>query len=109
MGIHHAWGRSLKDIYIRYKAMQGFDCRYQNGFDSQGLWVEVGTEQDLGFKTKHDIEEYGLDKFTLKCKERVNKFADIITEQSKRLGQWMDWDNSYFTNTDENIGGIWHF
>ena len=109
MGIHHAWGRSLKDIYIRYKAMQGFDCRYQNGFDSQGLWVEVGTEKDLGFSTKHDIEDYGLDKFTLKCKERVNKFAGVITEQSKRLGQWMDWDNSYFTNTDKNIGGIWHF
>lgn len=109
MGIHHAWGRSLKDIYIRYKAMQGYDCRYQNGFDSQGLWVEVGTEKDLGFTTKHDIEEYGLDKFTIKCKERVNKFAGVITEQSKRLGQWMDWDNSYFTNTDKNIGGIWHF
>ena len=109
MGIHHAWGRSLKDIYIRYKALQGFDCRYQNGFDSQGLWVEVGTEKDLGFSTKHDIEEYGLDKFTLKCKERVNKFAGVITEQSKRLGQWMDWENSYFTNTDKNIGGIWHF
>ena len=51
MGIHHAWGRSLKDIFLRYKGMQGYDCRYQNGFDSQGLWVEVEVEKELGFET----------------------------------------------------------
>ena len=109
MGIHHAWGRSLKDIFIRYKAMQGFDCRCQNGFDSQGLWVEVEVEKELGFESKRDIEEYGMDKFTRKCVERVERYSGIITEQSKRLGQWMDWDNSYYTNTDQNIQGIWHF
>lgn len=109
MGIHHAWGRSLKDIFIRYKAMQGFDCRGQNGFDAQGLWVEVEVEKELGFESKRDIEEYGMDKFTKKCVERVERFSGIITEQSKRLGQWMDWENSYYTNTDQNIQGIWHF
>jgi len=109
MGIHHAWGRSLKDIFIRYKAMQGFDCRCQNGFDSQGLWVEVEVEKELGFESKRDIEDYGMDKFTRKCVERVERFSGIITEQSKRLGQWMDWDHSYFTNTDQNIEGIWYF
>lgn len=109
MGIHHAWGRSIKDIFIRYHAMNGCDCRYQNGFDSQGLWVEVEVEKSLGFKTKKDIESYGMDKFTIACKDRVKHFSGIIADQSKRLGQWMDWDNSYFTNTDENIGGIWHF
>lgn len=109
MGIHHAWGRSIKDIFIRYKSMRGYDCRRQNGFDSQGLWVEVEVEKQLGFKTKKDIEEYGMDKFTQACKNRVKHFSGIITEQSKRLGQWMDWENSYYTNTDENIGGIWYF
>lgn len=109
MGIHHAWGRSIKDIFIRYHAMNGCDCRYQNGFDSQGLWVEVEVEKSLGFKTKKDIENYGMDKFTKDCKDRVKHFSGIIAEQSKRLGQWMDWENSYYTNTDENIGGIWHF
>ncbi len=109
MGVHHAWGRSVKDIFIRYKSMQGYDCRRQNGFDSQGLWVEVEVEKDLGFKTKKDIEEYGMDKFTRQCVDRVKHFSGIITEQSKRLGQWMDWDNSYYTNTDLNIQGIWHF
>lgn len=109
MGIHHAWGRTIKDVFIRYHAMNGEDCRYQNGFDSQGLWVEVEVEKALGFKTKKDIETYGMDKFTQACKDRVKHFSGIITEQSKRLGQWMDWENSYYTNTDENIAGIWHF
>lgn len=109
MGIHHAWGRSTKDIFIRYKSMRGYDCRRQNGFDSQGLWVEVEVEKQLGFKTKKDIENYGMDKFTRQCVERVKHYSGIITEQSKRLGQWMDWENSYYTNTDLNIGGIWHF
>lgn len=109
MGIHHAWGRTLKDTFIRYKSMRGYDCRCQNGFDSQGLWVEVEVEKQLGFQTKKDIENYGMDKFTQQCKDRVKHFSGIITEQSKRLGQWMQWDNSYFTNTDTNIGGIWHF
>ena len=109
MGVHHAWGRSIKDIFIRYKSMRGYDCRRQNGFDSQGLWVEVEVEKQLGFKTKKDIENYGMDKFTRQCVDRVKHFSGIITEQSKRLGQWMDWDNSYYTNTDLNIQGIWHF
>lgn len=109
MGIHHAWGRTIKDTFLRYKAMQGYDCHYRNGFDTQGLWVEVEVEKELGFKDKKDIEAYGMDRFTRRCVERIHKYSGIITEQSKRLGQWMDWDNSYFTHTDENIGGIWHF
>ncbi len=109
MGIHHVWGRTLKDTFIKYHAMKGCDTHYRNGFDSQGLWVEVEVEKELGFKTKHDIEAYGLDKFTDKCIERVKRCSAIITEQSERLGQCMDWDNSYFTYTDENITGIWAF
>ncbi|MFW5780657.1 MAG: isoleucine--tRNA ligase [Bacillota bacterium] len=109
MGIHHAWGRTLKDLYIRYNAMQGKSCQYQNGFDAQGLWVEVEVEKEIGSSNKKEILEYGLDKFTEKCIERVNKFSSIITKQSKRLGQWMDWENSYYTNSDSNITSIWYF
>ncbi len=109
MGVHHAWGRSIKDTFIRYKAMNGYSCHYRNGFDTQGLWVELEVEKELGFKNKGDIEAYGLDKFTNKCIERIEKYSGIITDQSVRLGQWMDWDNSYYTHTDENIEGIWHF
>lgn len=109
MGIHHAWGRSIKDIFLRYKAMNGYSCQYRNGFDSQGLWVEVEVEKELGFQDKKDIEHYGTENFTRRCVERVKKYSGIITEQAKRLGQWMDWNNSYYTNTDENITAIWHF
>ena len=109
MGIHHAWGRTLKDIYIRYKGMNGYTSHYRNGFDGQGLWIEVEVEKELGFNDKKDIEKYGLDKFTKKCLARVDHFSKVITEQSKRLGQWMDWDNSYYTNTEENITSIWYF
>jgi len=109
MGAHHAWGRTYKDLYQRYKTMQGFKQRYQNGYDGQGLWIEVEVEKELGFKSKRDIEEYGIDRFVELCKERVRRFADVITQQSIRMGYWMDWDNSYHTMSDENNYTIWHF
>ncbi len=109
MGVHHAWGRTYKDSFQRYKAMLGFDQRYQNGFDCQGLWLEVETERELGFNSKQDIENFGLDNFSRACRARVEKYSARIAQQSKRLGQWMDWDNSYFTMTDNNIESIWHF
>jgi len=108
-GVHHIWGRTLKDITIKYNALKGKDCQYQNGFDAQGMWVEVNVEKELGLNGKPEIVNYGLDKFTNKCMERVDYFANEITNQSIRMGQWMDWDNSYFTNTDTNILSIWHF
>ena len=109
MGVHHAWGRTYKDVFQRYKTMQGFEQRYQNGFDGQGLWIEVNVERDLGMKSKTDIEDFGVDKFVELCKERVRRFADVQTRQSIRLGYWMDWDNSYHTMSDENNYTIWHF
>ncbi|MEK6936484.1 MAG: isoleucine--tRNA ligase [Nanoarchaeota archaeon] len=109
MGVHHAWGRTLKDLFQRYKAMQGHDERYQNGFDCQGLWLEVETEKDLGFNSKKDIENFGLEKFSKACRQRVEKFSKVQTEQSIHLGQWMDWGNDYFTMNDDNIQAIWYF
>ena len=109
MGVHHAWGRTLKDVYQRFKAMQGFDQRFQNGFDCQGLWLEVEVEKELGLNSKKDIEKFGLENFSKKCRERVEKFSQIQTNQSIRLGQWMDWKNSYYTFSDNNIKHIWHF
>jgi len=109
MGVHHAWGRTYKDLFLRFFTMQGYRQRYQNGFDGQGLWVEVNVEKDLGFKSKRDIEEYGIDLFVEKCKQRVDHFAGVMTDQSKRLGYWMDWANSYHTKSDQNNYMIWHF
>ena len=109
MGVHHAWGRTYKDVYQRYRAMRGYHQRYQNGFDCQGLWLEVEVEKDLGFNSKRDIEAFGLEAFADACRERVEKFSGVQTRQSIRLGQWMDWDDSYYTHSDTNIEHIWHF
>lgn len=109
MGVHHAWGRTYKDIVQRFKNMQGYEQRFQNGFDCQGLWVEVGVEKELGFNSKKDIQEYGLDKFTNQCIARVNKYAGVQTEQSRRLGMFMDWENSYYTMSKTNNLYIWKF
>ena len=93
MGVHHAWGRAYKDLYQRFHAMLGEDQRYQNGFDCQGLWVEVNVERDLGFTSKRDIEAYGIAEFVTLCKQRVLTYAARQTEQSIRLGMWMDWND----------------
>jgi isoleucyl-tRNA synthetase len=109
MGVHHAWGRTYKDLFCRYHTMLGHRQRYQNGFDCQGLWVEVEVEKELGFKSKRDIERYGIAEFVERCKTRVLRFAGIQTQQSLRLGYWMDWDRSYYTMSDENNYSIWMF
>jgi len=129
MGVHHAWGRTYKDAFQRYHAMLGQELRYQNGFDCQGLWVEVEVEKELKLKSKRDIENLvpgdpfaSIDQFVQLCKQRVDKFARVQTEQSIRLGYWMDWDRtdedwakppgqrkSYFTMSEENNYTIWAF
>ena len=63
-GVHHIWGRTLKDITIKYNAMKGRDQMYQNGFDAQGMWVEVNVEKELGLNGKPEIVNYGIDNFT---------------------------------------------
>ena len=116
MGVHHAWGRTYKDLWQRYFTMRGFRQRYQNGFDCQGLWVEVEVEKELGIRNKRDIENLvpndrkaSIATFVEMCKKRVLKYSAVQTEQSKRLGSFMVWDHSYYTMSDENNYMIWHF
>ncbi len=92
MGVHHGWGRTYKDLFNRFWTMKGRELRYQNGFDCQGLWVEVEVEKEKGFESKKDIESYGLAKFVRECKARVLHYAAVQTDQSIRLGYWMDWN-----------------
>jgi isoleucyl-tRNA synthetase len=87
----------------------GFNQHYQNGFDCQGLWIEVGVERELGLNSKKEIESYGLAEFARKCREKVIWSATELTSGSKRLGQWMDWGNDYYTFSDTNIEYIWRF
>ena len=107
LGVHTAWGRTLKDVFQRYKALRGFDQRYQNGFDSQGLWIEVGVERELGLNSKREIEEFGLEEFARRCRDVVVRSSEALKRGSIRLGQWMDWGNDYFTFSDTNIEYVW--
>jgi isoleucyl-tRNA synthetase len=109
MGVHTAWGRTLKDVFQRYKALRGHHQRYQNGWDCQGLWIEVGVEKSLGLNSKHEIEEYGLDRFAARCREVVAWSSEELRRASKRLGMWMDWERDYYTFSDTNIEYIWRF
>lgn len=116
MGIHHAWGRTYKDLWPKFYNLLGYRQRFQNGFDCQGLWVEVEVEKELGLKSKKEIENLvpgdkfaSIAKFVQLCKDRVKKYSTIQTEQSKRLGYFADWEHSYFTMSDENNYMIWKF
>src|SRR3989339_272495 len=116
MGAHHAWGRTYKDLWPRFFNLMGYRQRFQNGFDCQGLWVEVEVEKELGLRSKKDIENLvpgdrkaSIAKFVQLCKDRVVKFSKIQTEQSKRLGYFADWNHSYFTMSEQNNYMIWHF
>ena len=107
LAVHTAWGRTLKDVFQRYKALRGHDQRYQNGFDCQGLWIEVGVERELGLNSKREIEEYGLEEFARRCRDVVVWSSRELMRGSKRLGQWMDWGNDYYTFSDTNIEYVW--
>ena len=109
MGLHHAFNRTFKDAMIKFAAMKGFDEHYQNGFDAHGLPVELRVETELGLNSKKEIESYGIANFVEKCLETVKKYSASQTESSIRLGQWMNWDDSYYTNSDNNITTIWYF
>jgi isoleucyl-tRNA synthetase len=116
MGVHHGWGRTYKDLWQRFYNLRGYQLRFQNGFDCQGLWVEVEVEKELGLKNKKEIENLvpnnkaaSIAKFVDLCKERVRKYSAIQIKQSQRLGYFMDWKNSYYTMSAENNYMIWHF
>ena len=93
MGVHHAWGRTYKDLFQRFKAMQGYELRYQNGFDCQGLWIEVNVERESETGWSKGKIEANVEKFINECKCHVLRYAAWQTEQSIRLGYWMDWND----------------
>jgi len=102
-----AWNKIIKDAMLRYKSMKGFDVLDRAGWDMHGLPIEVKVEESLGFKTKKDIEAYGVDKFVDMCKRFALQHKDQMTAQFQRLGVWLDWENPYMTATDEYIEAAW--
>ncbi|MEM3061728.1 MAG: isoleucine--tRNA ligase, partial [Candidatus Bathyarchaeia archaeon] len=103
-----AWNKTLKDVVIRFKRMQGYDVRDQPGYDCHGLPIEVKVEEELGVKSKKDIEEkIGIENFIEKCKQYAIENIEKQTEIFKNLGIWMDWKNPYVTYENDYIEAIW--
>jgi len=107
-GIHHVLARIFKDVVPRYKAMQGFRVERKNGWDTHGLPVELEAEKSLGFKTKKDIEQYGIAKFNKACRENVQKYIPLFRDLTEKIGYWVDMDHSYITYKTEYIETIWY-
>lgn len=102
-----AWNKTIKDAYCRYWRMRGKDVRAQAGYDTHGLPIEVKVEQELKFKNKSDIETYGIGKFIDKCKAFATKYIDVMGNQFKTVGVWMDFENPYITYHDDYIESSW--
>jgi len=106
-GIHHVLARIYKDIIPRYKTMRGFNVVRKNGWDTHGLPVEIEVEKKLGFKSKKDIEDYGIAKFNEECKKTVDELMPIFRKMTERIGYWVDMDNPYITYKPQYMETVW--
>lgn len=106
-GIHHVLARIFKDIIPRFKTMQGYHVQRKNGWDTHGLPVELEVEKKLDFKTKKEIEDYGIKKFNKKCKENVKKYIPVFKKLTKRIGYWVDMEEGYTTFESDYIESLW--
>ena len=96
-GIHHVEARSFKDVIPRYKSLRGFCVPRKAGWDTHGFPVEIQVEKALGLKNKKDVEKYGIAEFNKKCRESVWQFKGEWERLTKRIGFWLDLENSYIT------------
>lgn len=106
-GVHHVLARVFKDMFPRYKAMQGFHISRRGGWDTHGLPVEIEVEKRLGFSNKQDIEDYGIAKFNELCKESVFTYIKEWEKLTDRIGFWVDLDDAYITYKNEYIESVW--
>ena len=102
-GIHHVIGRTIKDIFPRYKTMKGFQVKRKAGWDTHGLPVELGVEKELGI-TKEDIgTKISIEEYNEACKKAVMKYTDIWNNLTERIGYWVDMDDPYITYQNNYI------
>jgi isoleucyl-tRNA synthetase len=101
------WNKALKDAFIRYLRMSGYDVADRPGYDMHGLPIETKVEEKLGFDSKKDIVEYGEDAFIEACKEFANDQLDGLQEDFQSIGVWMDWDDPYRTLTPAYMEAAW--
>ncbi|HEX7395123.1 MAG TPA: isoleucine--tRNA ligase [Anaerolineaceae bacterium] len=106
-GVHHVLARAFKDIFPRYKTMQGFHVSRRGGWDTHGLPVEIEVEKMLGFKNKQDIEKYGIAEFNALCRESAFKYIQEWERLTDRIGYWVDLNDAYITYTNPYIESVW--
>lgn len=101
------WNKTLKDAYIRYHRMQGYDVTDRPGYDMHGLPIETRVEEKLGFDNKKDIEAFGMEPFIEECKQYADEQLDGLQSDFKSFGVWMDWENPYKTVDPEYMEAAW--
>ena len=106
-GVHHVEARTFKDLFPRFKTMQGFHVPRRAGWDCHGLPVEVAVEKELGFTGKHDIEAYGIAEFNARCRESVLRYVDAWLAMSRRMGYWADTEHAYRTMDASYVESVW--
>ncbi len=106
-GTHHIEARVFKDVFPRFKTMQGFHVDRKAGWDCHGLPVELAVEKELGFNGKPDIEAYGVEAFNAKCRESVSRHVDAFTELTHRMGYWVNLDQAYWTMDPAFVESVW--
>jgi isoleucyl-tRNA synthetase len=106
-GSHHVLARVFKDVYPRYRTMAGYRVPRKAGWDCHGLPVEIEVEKELGISSKHEIEEYGIDKFNERCRASVFEYVEEWNRLTERIGFWIDLDDPYVTLDDSYIESVW--
>ncbi|MGK5111877.1 MULTISPECIES: isoleucine--tRNA ligase [unclassified Geodermatophilus] len=106
-GTHHIEARVFKDVFPRFKTMQGWHVPRRAGWDCHGLPVEIAVEQELGFAGKPDIERYGIAEFNARCRESVERHVDAFTGLTRRMGYWVDMSTAYWTMDPAYIESVW--
>ena len=106
-GVHHIEARVFKDVFPRFKTMQGFHVPRQGGWDCHGLPVEVAVERELGLSGKKAIESYGIAEFNARCRESAQRHVDAFEELTVRLGYWVDLQHAYRTMDTSYIESVW--
>lgn len=106
-GTHHVEARVFKDVFPRFKTMQGFRVDRKAGWDCHGLPVELAVEKELGFSGKPDIEKYGVEPFNAKCRESVTRHVDAFSELTERMGYWVNMDEAYWTMNPSYVESVW--
>ena len=106
-GIHHVMGRTIKDIFCRYKTLQGYQVKRKAGWDTHGLPIELGVEKELGI-TKEDIgKKISVEEYNEACKKAVMRYTDVWEELTRKMGHWVDMNDPYITYKPKYIETVW--